>query len=113
MMPFRAVIPWLLMVNTAMAGSSVPTPRSGPGCDFSGLTEPDAAELRALPAQVTRTLTAIKGQSGLPAEPKAGEIAEVIGAGGFDNDIDGIKTGKHGCVIYWYGFLDTASQRVG
>ena len=114
MYPFRPLVPWLLMVNAAVAGSSVPSPEAEAQCDVGEpLAESDAAELLSLPAKVARTLAANAGVSGLAADPKADEIGRVVGAGRFDNDFDQIKPGRHSCTVYWYGFLDNASERVG
>jgi hypothetical protein len=114
MNPFRPLIPWLLMVNAAGAGPSVPSPESETQCAVSErLAESDAAELRALPAQVARTLAANAGESGLAADPKADEIGRIVAEGRFDNDFDQVKPGRRSCSVYWYGFLDNASERVG
>ena len=63
-----------------------------------------------MPAQVARTLA---NSAGSAADAKADEIGRIVGAGSFDNDFDRIKPGRHSCVVYWYGFLDNASERVG
>ena len=99
------------MVNAALAGSSVPSPESDVQCDLGEqLADADAKELRALPAQVARTLA---NSAGSAADAKADEIARIVGAGSFDNDFVRINPGRHNCVVYWYGFLDNASERVG
>src|SRR6187551_3254897 len=104
MNPFRPIAPWLLMVNAALAGSSIPSPESDVQCDLAEqLADADAEELRALPAQVTRTLA---NSAGSAADAKADEIGRIVGAGSFDNDFDRMKPGRHNCVVYWYGFLD-------
>ena len=111
MNPFRPTIPWLLMVNAALAGSSVPSPESDLQCNLEEqLADSDATELRALPAQVARTLA---NSAGSAADAKADAIGRIVGAGSFDNDFDRIKPGPRSCIVYWYGFLDNASERVG
>ena len=76
------------------------------------LAEADAKELANLPAQVTETLAVI-ADAGPPADGQADAVAARLREGPFDGAFDKVRTGTRTCTVYWYGFLDIASQRVG
>jgi len=77
------------------------------------LAADDAAELGRLPGQVKATVDATYDRSTLPSVPAATDIATQLLRGRFDGDFTGIKPGVHTCTVYWFGFLDNASERVG
>ena len=87
------------------------------GADCRGfldqLSAADADEMRALPEQVVATLDATMDRATLPSDPAANALAKKLQDGAFDLGFAKIKTGKRPCTVYWYGFLDNASERVG
>lgn len=76
------------------------------------LSEADASELANVPSQVTETLAVI-ADGGMPANAKADAVAALLRKGPFDGAFGKVKTGKRACAVYWYGFLDNASERLG
>lgn len=78
-----------------------------------GLAAVDADELKRLSSQVIATLQATADRATLPADKAAETLAAKLAGGDFDGDFRKVKTGKKACVVYWYGFLDNRSERVG
>ena len=76
------------------------------------LTPTDIAEFETLPAQVRATLAALESGSA-PGNEAADAIAAKLAGGAFDGAFDRVRPGTRACTVYWYGFLDNRSERVG
>lgn len=77
------------------------------------LSAADADELQRLPAEVRAALAEIVDRTTMASDLNAQALAMKLARGTFDGNFDRVKTGRRGCIVYWYGFLDEGSRRVG
>jgi hypothetical protein len=106
-----------LPMGEVAAAGSIPNPIEScdAGCQaiLAALAPADAAALEALPARVALTVEAIGGTPGLVSDPAADAALARVTSGSFAGTLAEIGTGERSCTLYWYGFLDEASRRVG
>ena len=76
------------------------------------LTPADASELTALPGQVAHTLS-LSERAMLPLDNQAELVLRRIAQGKNDGNFDRVRPGKHLCTVYWFGFLENGSEKVG
>jgi hypothetical protein len=106
----------LPMGEVASAGS-VPNPIAVCETNCQGilaaLAPADAVSLEELADRVALTIEANAGTPGLPSDPGAEAALARLTGGALSGTLGEVGTGERSCTLYWYGFLDEASRRVG
>lgn len=112
-----AAVMMLLDGSAALAEFAVPSLYFECGAECRAvrdrLADADATELANVPAQVTETLAVIREAKTGSSNAQADIVAAKIARGTFDGVVDRVKVGTRSCTVYWYGFLDRHSERVG
>lgn len=105
----------LPMGEAATTGIPNPLAECDAGCRsvLAALAPADAAALEALPGRAALTIAEIRGTPGLPSDAGAEAVLDRLLAGSFTGSLGAVGTGERSCTLYWYGFLDEASRRVG
>ena len=104
-----------VVAGPAHAGFSLSSLKAACKCETlrSALTAEDVAEIEKLPAQILATIATAGDRATMPADANADVIAAKIADDSFDGGFDRITAGTRACTVYWYGFLDNRSERVG
>lgn len=107
----------ILAFTAGVAGADAldPLAECGEDCRPVGalLSVADAEELARLPAELRATLAEIADRTTTESDIDAQALAMRLTRGTFDGEFDRVKTGRRPCTVYWYGFLDEGSRRVG
>lgn len=108
---------WAMLASIAIEASADaldPLAECGEDClAVKGLLSPsDADELARLPAEVRTTVAEIVDRT-MVSDVDAQALVMKLARGAFDADFGKVAAGRHGCIVYWYGFLDEGSRMVG
>ena len=92
-----------------------PLTECGASCQriLGTLAPEDAAALETLPDRVVRTIAEILASTTLTSDPAAEAALGRVGKAEFQSGFGEVATGERTCTLYWFGFLDEASRRVG
>lgn len=77
------------------------------------LAPEDAVALEGLPDRIAHTMATILASTNLPSDPAAEAALARLGTADVTTGFAAVATGERTCTLYWYGFLDEASRRIG
>lgn len=96
--------------QTGAAELSEPVEATEP--QASDLAQSDRRQIEAISGQVTATLQDLRGK-GLEVNEQAQSVAALLDGGPQAIDASQVKAGPYACTVWWYGFLEEGSDRVG